>query len=265
VSIAAVAAGGCGRIGYDALPITSTGDAGRDAGAPTDSGVRDSGPGDAAVAEDAAPPQLDAAIDASLPPCDEDPCRLVLPQCGCPGVEMCQRTRRGEAFRECVPPGDVERDGPCTQSIQCVTGHTCVGIGSPDGICSRYCYGSAECGGGGSECTIFTAPSEGVGACTPVCDPVQDTGCPAANGCHLVTAQRVEDDVPVTVTLCGPATGGGPGDPCNLLCAPGNLCLGANCAEVCVVGDASTCTTGATCGPFGSPMVVDGVEYGFCQ
>lgn len=263
--IAAVPAGACGRIGYDAFPITSTEDGGRDAGQPFDAGARDSGAGDAG-ALDAAVPELDAAVDAALPPCDEDPCKLVLPQCGCPEGDACQRTVRGDSFRECVPPGDVDRGGACTQSIQCVMGHTCVGIGSPDGICSRYCTATAECGEAGSECTIFTAPSEGVGACTTVCDPVQNTLCPTGYGCHLVNSQRVEDDGIVSVTLCGPDNGDTLGQACDVLCAPGFICLADSiCYEVCVVGDASTCSVGGTCGPFGSPMTVAGVEYGYCQ
>ena len=265
LSIVVLATGACGRIGYDVLPITSTEDAGHDAAAPADAGGRDAGAPDSGGPADAGSPEPDAALDASLPPCDEDPCKLVLPQCGCPVDEACQRTVRGEAIRECVPPGDVAAGEPCTQSIQCVTGHTCVGVDPPDGICSRYCTTSAECGAP-AECTIFTAPSEGVGACTMVCDPVADTACPAGYGCHLLMSQRVEDDAAVNVTVCGPSTGGGAGAACTVLCAPGFMCLADSlCHELCVAGDASTCSVGGTCAAFGTPVRIGAVEYGICQ
>lgn len=260
-------AGGCGRIGYDLLSLGAVEDAGTDAGGGGDAG--DSGPGvdagaqDSGADADSGTPGDDAGADAGVP-CEEDPCRLVLPQCGCAADEMCQRTIRGDNFRECVPPGDNGRDEPCTQSVQCITGHTCVGFGG-DGICSRYCYGSAECADAASQCVEFTAPSEGVGACTPICDPVLNTGCAEGYGCHLVVARRVEDAGDAPVTVCGPADGQGGGSPCKQLCAPGFMCLGdALCHEVCVVGDATTCSVGASCAPLGA-IVIDGVEYGTCQ
>ena len=263
LSIATLWAAGCGRIGYD--PPSGRRDAGNDAAAPADAGRQDAGARDSGAPTDAGLPEPDAGLDAAIPPCDEDPCKLVLPQCGCAEGQACQRTIRGEAFRECVPPGDVERGQPCTQSIECVTGHTCVGLGSPDGICSRYCTASAECGGL-SECLIFTAPSEGVGACTVVCDPVLNASCPVGYGCHLVTGRRVEDDADVGVTFCGQASGGVGGDACDVLCAPGFMCLAdLVCHEVCEVGDASTCSVGGSCAAFGTPLRAGGVEFGVCQ
>lgn len=264
VVLCCFASAACGRFGYDPLALTGAPDAGHDA-APADAGGgTDAGAGDAGTPADAATPEPDAAADAGLPPCEEDPCKLVLPQCGCPEGDACQRTVRGEAIRECVPPGDVESGGACTQSVQCVIGHTCVGIGSRDGICSRYCNTTAECVGG--ECVIFTAPSEGVGACTPSCDPVANTGCPAGYGCHLVFGARVEDDATVAISVCGPGAGDGLGEACDQLCAPGLICLGDSlCYELCVVGDASTCSVGGSCNAFASPARIGGVEYGLCQ
>lgn len=265
-AIAAVSGTGCGRIGYDLLSILGPTDAGVDAGAEADTGVPDAAAGDAGTPTDAGEPPVDAAVDAAIPFCEEDPCKLVLPQCGCPEGEACQRTVFGQPTRECVPPGDVERDEPCSQSIQCVTGHTCVGIAPPDGICSRYCTASAECGAP-SECIFFAVPGEGIGACTAICDPVLDAGCPVGYGCHLITAQRVDDDAFVPVTICGPDTGDVEGEACAQICAPGFICLGDSlCYELCVVGDASTCSDGAAaCASFASPQIIAGVEYGFCQ
>lgn len=254
VLIAMLLGAGCGRVGFSVLG--PPGDGGIDA---AHDGSTDSGE-DGATNFDAEP--TDAGFDVGAP-CAEMPCRLVIPQCGCPDGLACQRTMRGTPVRECVPPGGNLPGQPCDQSIQCVTGHTCFGLSGFPGICSRYCDSSAQCEGPGAACVIFTAPSEGVGACSHPCNPIEDLGCPESHGCHIVRTMSIEG-IAVATTGCLDPAGPAPGEPCTALCAVGATCVGGTCVQVCVVEGAPICPGMGMCQPTMPPTVIGEIEYGTC-
>jgi hypothetical protein len=130
-------------------------------------------------------------------------------------------------------------------------------------MCHRYCLTNADCVGDGSRC-VLDLPGIEEGLCTKDCDPIAQTGCPAAG---------TKCDVGVDGGAFSQCTGLGTsvqGDPCttSYTCAAGLTCTSVNagptqCYTWCDV-DNAVCPAQTACTPFGTPVVIAGTEYGIC-
>lgn len=200
--------------------------------------------------------------------CDEAPCKLVSPQCGCDGGDMCAINGTGD--RECHAPGDKQIDQECTGLYSCAPGSLCTLVSSSKSICTAYCDSDAQCGGG--LCLIQLndpqSPGDvlaGVTLCSDDCDPVTGTGCPAGLGLGCNLGQQADGAMTV-FTICGGSGNGAQGATCtdNEDCAAGSGCFGANgCLKYCKPGS-PVCPAGTTCLSFDPQLFYKGVEYGAC-
>lgn len=221
------------------------------------------GPMDAFVpGEDSGPPPIEE--DAG-PSCSESPCRLVAPQCGCPAGQGCYTDNNGN--RGCITASAEQEGEPCTGP--CAPGNICVGAGSSS-LCARFCESDADCTGGpGSLCllTLVDGSENPIAKlCSTNCSPAGG-GCPSGLGCGVGFE---EDGLMRVFTNCRPAGAGRAGDPCSSGsdCADGHFCAetssGPQCIEFCTVPAGTECTRGF-CNRFeDDPLVIGGVEYGYC-
>ena len=217
-------------------PPPTTG-AGGEAGAPSDGGNNFGGAG----------------------ACDEEPCKLVAPQCGC---VIGQRCVHAASERSCVPVGGKPAGAECAND--CLAAHVCVnnGTGAPQ-MCHRYCLGDGDCIGDGSRCILELA---GVpeSLCTKDCDPLLQTGCVAAGTkCDIGTSTS-------GFTQCTGVGAGVQGDLCDTTsdCTAGLTCTSVNagpntCYTVCDV-DNPTCPAQTACSPFNPSVTIGDTEYGIC-
>ncbi|MEQ9078195.1 MAG: hypothetical protein RLP09_30290 [Sandaracinaceae bacterium] len=199
----------------------------------------------------------DAGADAGIPDagvCDETPCRLVAPQCGCGATEMCARP----ADPRCVPPGDAAEDEPCGNDGDCAPG---LGCPSNASICRPYCDADGICEGAFCIEAVSESP---VGFCSNVCDARDGSGCPTGRGCYLGLATSIETRTDFIDTVCLVPGTADQGEPCPTFseCRPGFACADDACRAVCDL-DAPSCTTG-TCTELVPPAVIRGVRYGVC-
>lgn len=260
---------GCGRIGYGpldgAVMDSATTDSRRRDASPTDSatfdsrppadtGMSDSGPLDTGAA--------DAAGDGGPPdagPCVDDPCRLVLPQCGCVAGQMCTRLTPGSATRSCAPSGAAATGEACTFSTHCLPGNSCTQVNGV-GVCSLWCEADMHCPA--TECLRLRV-ADPVGACRNPCDPVADTGCPAGQTCYAAQGEAIGGAI-TTFTVCGAAGVGDVSTACTLPfeCGPGLVCPAGTCEEVCDTS-APSCSLGSCTNLGWAP--VDGQTLGACR
>jgi hypothetical protein len=248
----------CIRLGFDGEPVPSFGEDGPSAVDSTGSGdssfgvegVIDLGQADLKLTQDLPHPDL--------PPCDESPCRLVLPQCGCPKGKACLRLATNQLI--CGEAGNVAPYQPCVGAEDCVAGHTCWVVSpSPQGVCTPYCKTTAECGNTLPVCLL--GPTYGV--CLPGCDPVGQN-CAGGMACILTNGTDAFG-VSHAGTSCAQAGSGQPGDSCTSVthCAAGMQCIGQKCHAICQVGGAK-CAANKTCAKLTPAMKIAGKEYGAC-
>lgn len=215
---------------------------------PMDAGMEDSGtPMDATTPDtglpDAGPP--DSGV------CEDTPCRLVSPQCGCAAGEGC--TLNDSSERVCLPSGAGGEGGDCSVDA-CQAGFVC-GEGPDFDVCLRFCEDDLDCvGGEGSRCLIDFGVAR---ACTTACDPVANTGCPSGAGCTILETARGSGDY---FTNCRPEGTAATGDVCGTEpdCVGGNSCPPSSgggprqCTAWCRsdgdCGDGETCAFGLTIG-----------------
>ena len=206
----------------------------------------------------------------TTPSCAEAPCKVVEPQCGCDGGDMC--TIDVDGLRVCHAPGDVALGEVCTGLYSCETGSLCVNTSSTKSLCTKYCDDDSQCAGG--LCLLqLTDPNNPNGVlqditlCTQSCDPVTSVGCPAGQslGCQLYQEQDGQMRV---FTLCAGAGNGGQLATCttNDECQAGFACFTVNmatqeCLKYCKVNN-PVCPGGAACQDIG--LVYNGVAYGAC-
>jgi len=257
---------GCGRIAYDRIGLSAS-DGGSDGSMPDAASGEDASPtvdagtpsGDAGPPVDAGP--ADAGSDAG--PCDEAPCRLVLPQCGCAAGLVCQRTVPRGTERMCVPPGTTPEGDACGFSTECEMGHACIRTSASTGMCLRFCAGDADCPADVECIELLTG---GVGLCPHPCDPLADTGCPSGQSCHLVLGARYGGGATTALPACGLTTGEVRGGPCasSLDCTPGLVCAGSTCEPLCLLTGSTPCPLSTTCTALSPPHVVAGVSWGAC-
>jgi hypothetical protein len=201
-------------------------------------------------------------------PCEEDPCKLVAPQCGCAADEMCTLVSATE--RGCVENGTRAPGQACGGGLgDCEAGAICVYVPGSDDLlsCSRFCDGDLQCDGQGGLCA--QGLSTGDQLCSENCDPVSSSGCAIAGtkcGVYL-------DDVDMRFfTACTAAGGGVAGDICDAdtPCAVGFDCFRTTegddlCFEYCSSA-APECPGTLTCRmDFNPPFVVGAVTYGVCE
>jgi len=118
------------------------------------------------------------------PACEDDPCKLVVPQCGCDPGDKC--TISGSAEIACGPDGTEAIGAPCG-AADCAAGGICLGSATV-GYCAQFCDEDSECGA--NICTVQLNDGAGgtipeVALCSSNCDPSTASGCPAGLGCVL--------------------------------------------------------------------------------
>lgn len=220
--------------------------------------------------------------------CANDPCDL-LDQCGCPDTQVCDLdlgdlANGTTACRDVTSPGT--ETGACDVATDCAEGYIC--LGNP-GQCRRFCDPDDDMCGSGAYCRIHVVYDAGGGdfqdvpgavTCTKSCSPelASGNGCPDGFGCDSFIANSGQaDEFYHTDCRSAPASGGGDGADCSANssrdCAPGFTCVtfdpGGNetheCKQICLVPDGACSAGSCTAYSAGTPPVVDGVEYGFCN
>lgn len=206
----------------------------------------------------------------TTPSCAESPCKVVAPQCGCDGGDMCSIDLTG--VRVCHAPGATANGEVCTGLYSCETGSLCVQTSSNKSLCAKYCDADNQCSGG--LCLIqLTDPNNPNGVlpnitlCTDSCDPVSGSGCPVGQGVGCGLYQEQDGQMRV-FTLCTGAGGGGQLAACtaNEDCQAGFACFTVDmatqeCLKYCKVNNPS-CPAGAACQDIG--ISYNGVAYGAC-
>ncbi|MFO0551399.1 MAG: hypothetical protein U0271_23615 [Polyangiaceae bacterium] len=203
------------------------------------------------------------------PSCDEQPCKLVAPQCGCDEDAACSVD--GNGGRICVVAGTVQPGQICDANNYCAPGSVCVGYTDGETTCAEFCNSDVECTAPGGKCVLPLTGAPTVMLCSENCELVTSQGCPLANSsCQIgVTAS----DEPYT--LCVPSGAGVEQSVCadSSECAPGFTCLpttanDSRCFEWCNVNGGS-CPINESCLGLeistGVPLVIGNVTYGVCN
>jgi hypothetical protein len=177
--------------------------------------------------------------------CTETPCKMLLPQCGCPTGQGCYADDQGA--RACLAAGKIGEAQVCTDDTACIPGYACrekKKEGVAVLICERMCLVDADCKGDGSLCT--DQPKKGFKGCSISCNPVAQTGCGTGSKCVITVLPSQE-----TYTDCSPLGGTKQqGATCTLgsnQCAPGLFCVGDQKPSGLVTFCAKYCTSTADC------------------
>ncbi len=226
---------------------------------------------------DAAPGTPDAHVvmgtpDAAVPGCT--PCTLS-PQCGCPAMYACDLdgsmlATGGTTCRNVITMGT--ETSTCGSVTACAAGYTC--LGALGGMaCSKFCSTDADCTGPGGLCEItitFGSPPmmvPGVKVCSPNCNPLSASGCPATWGCHVYYNSMDSREF----TSCSASGAGGQNAACtdDSSCMAGFSCVNNGTSTVCLKNcqltpPAGTCPGASSCVGFSHPAVIGTVEYGVC-
>jgi hypothetical protein len=199
--------------------------------------------------------------DPEPPVCEVDPCRAVLPQCGCSDDQMCVLTGGKNA---CVEPVGDHAVGERCEGLSCEPGSTCIGFDNSSRLCMELCDASSPCRDAGAECAVPLS-SETVSACSFACDLLGATGCPDGMKCSASISEGV------WFRICVDAGTGGQDDACDRQgdCALGTFCIApaAGADRACLawcVRPADDCPTGYVCAGFNTPLLIDDVEMGVC-
>jgi hypothetical protein len=204
------------------------------------------------------------------PACSEEPCKLVLPQCGCDeGTTQCQIDQAG--VRSCVPEGTSEPGTFCTQD--CTPGYTCLNNGGTGlaSVCHKFCATDVDCPAPGGLC-INPVAGGAAKACSQNCDPVTDTGCKENE--PSLKCDIAQELAPPNrwLTRCVNAGAGVQDSVCTSInqCAPGHGCIGVDmepenhCLRWCNLG-APNCPGGThMCVGFTTPIIIGSITYGAC-
>lgn len=238
---------GGGATGGSAGVGNNTSSSGGSGGAPTQSGPTTTGPS-----------------------CEETPCRLVEPQCGCAAGEAC--TIDGMGGRLCLASGAVPPGGACDESNLCAPGAACIGYGPGQNTCAAFCNDNGLCELPGGQCVVELAAQPGVLMCSENCDLTTSQGCSLAGmSCQLgITAADT------AYTLCTPSGTLVEQEVCadNSECAPAYVCLPTTandnrCFHWCAVGGAACPVAGDVCTglevTMGVPLMIGSTTYGVCN
>lgn len=175
----------------------------------------------------------DSGMGGMLPPCDEDPCKLLPPQCGCPSGEMC--TINGSTGgRVCAPEGTAAIGEVCggTSGVNCAPGALCVSLGGGTptiSTCRAFCTDDNQCAGFGGLCALQLQDAQmnpiPDKMCSENCDLVTNSGCTVPDTkCWILSDAGPPQRF---FTGCGNAGTGTLGTACTEEhdCAPGFGCL----------------------------------------
>jgi hypothetical protein len=178
------------------------------------------------------------------------------PQCGCPTGDKCDIA--GSATAACVTAGTAAEGANCSLNTDCAAGLTCLG-----GVCHAFCP-TADVACPGGECVQAGEGQPQDLVCLISCGPAPET-CKAGQTCEVATLTAtgafVSDcETPGTVAAGGTCTG-------NSDCGAGLGCIGmpSTCLQWCQLSPSpTTCTSGAACTGFNTPLVLNGITYGAC-
>ena len=212
-----------------------------------------------------------ATSTGSGPACAENPCKLTVPQCGCPAGEQCGVDGVGIA---CTPMGNTGNGQVCT-GTDCSPGLLCVNTTASTSTCAKFCDSDADCTGPGGLCIIGLNDANmnvipGVTLCTENCDPTTSIGCPVAGtSCEVVQENGGQMRV---LTHCIGSGAGQQGDTCvsSADCAPKFNCfnttnpMAVKCLKNCKASAPNGCPAGTSCKFFATPELIGGEEYGAC-
>lgn len=190
----------------------------------------------------------------------------VAPQCGCPAASTCD-VASDDGATACVPAGRFVRGAPCTATVGCGLGLTCV-FGTCHAFCAKPGSACGEPGTGACVQVDRTAgvPIPGFAVCRTACDLRDATACGGTNGagtgvctndeqggtdCVVGGPRKVNESC--TTEDCGPA----------LVCVLGAAGAPSTCKRWCRVGTAD-CGLAVTCRSFAPKVTVSGVEHGVC-
>lgn len=198
--------------------------------------------------------------------CEEDPCKLTLPQCGCAAEQMCALIPAGG--RECIDAGTVAPGETCAAG-QCTPGHVCVDNqtnGPP--FCHEFCDADDDCSPPGGLC-VLTVGNDADPVCSQNCDPISGVGC-SISGMKCDLGQEAGGQMRF-FTRCTGAGTLGQGEICTSQsqCAAGLSCFNINgqpdkqCLTWCNPASPN-CPVSTTCGSFGPPILIGVLEYGAC-
>lgn len=202
------------------------------------------------------------------PPCEEQPCKLVEPQCGCAAGQAC--TIDGSGDRLCAEAGSAAWGAPCNASNPCAAGTLCVGYAAGLDSCSKFCATDQDCEAPGGLCAVTLNGAPDVLLCSADCSFVTNAGCQVSGtSCQLGLREMTDP-----FTLCAPSGAGVQNATCadTSGCAPGFICLTTTamderCFQWCDV-NSPTCTGGLICQQLeisaGVPLVIGTTSYGAC-
>lgn len=190
----------------------------------------------------------------------------VSPQCGCAADATCDVVDSAGSTA-CVTAGRFSRGAPCTSTVGCAQGLTCV-----FGTCHAFCAepGKACASPGTGACVQVNGTGgqaiPGFAVCRTACDLRDPSSCTGTNAagtgvcmtddeggtdCYVGGTKKLNETCAVAED-CGPA----------LVCVAGSGNTG-QCKRWCRVGT-TDCGTGVTCRSFAPKVTVSGVEYGVC-
>jgi hypothetical protein len=184
----------------------------------------------------------------------------IFPNCGCAGTTCDFVLDSGMTIEPtaCTPSVGTATGGmPCTVTTDCAQGLTCV-----NGLCHEFCGSPGDpCTGIYSDCRNHNM-TNAFNICGIRCNPTNATSCNGGEGCVAVAAGSS-----LVTSDCEPVGSKTLGHSCaNALdCAPGLNCVttgSMSCKQWCTVG--SMCSGTVACAPYGTPITIDGTEYGYC-
>jgi hypothetical protein len=196
-------------------------------------------------------------------PCDDDPCKLTLPQCGCTADQKCDYNSNA-GTRSCVADGTIPAQGECAGD-NCAAGALCLNLYSLS-TCHAYCDSDMDCQGGGGKCLMTINGDMGNQMfCSDNCDPVSSVGCnvPGSKCIGSLTTMNVG------FSVCVGSGSGTQGQPCSLPnnCAAGFQCVNDGmtdlCARYCNMASPQ-CMGIEQCIGFNTPLLIGSIEYGVC-
>ena len=219
-------------------------------------------------------PTTSATSSSTGTPCEESPCKLLTPQCGCDVGDKC--TIDGDGDRTCVADGTRAPGQECSASLgDCEAGALCVYVidGGETLSCARFCETDAQCDGQGGVCALGLTGVDDAKLCSENCDLVSASGCAiAGTKCGL----GYDDPGSRYFSLCVGSGAGVEQSICNgqtNQCAPGYDCFETSegdgttrCFKWCS-SLAPGCPDGQSClmNVFDPPIAIGNVTYGVCS
>ncbi len=191
----------------------------------------------------------------------------VSPQCGCATTATCDVVG-DDGATSCVPAGRFVRGAPCTATVGCAQGLTCV-FGTCHAFCSSPGTACSQPGTGACIQVNRTGGSAipGLAVCRTACDLRDAMSCGGTNGAG--TGVCISDDEGGTECVsggtrklnetCATADDCGP----SLVCVLGQSGTSGSCKRWCRVGT-SDCGVAVTCRAFAPKVMAGGVEHGAC-